>query len=108
MSELTELLHENLNDRVGLIVEIKNKKFAHRLKRYSYVHYISNRMNYAVLYVNKEDVEKTMEQIKNEKFVKDVTISPKGSLPLEYDGLLEELQKEVNLKKKEDNKSVKF
>ena len=108
MSLLTELLHENFNDRVGLVVEFKNKKFAYRLKKYGYVHYVSNRMNYAILYVDKIDAEEIMKQIKNEKFVTDVSVSPKGSLPLEYDGVLDEMQKEVSSKKKEEEKTISF
>ncbi|WP_018658901.1 YlbG family protein [Allofustis seminis] len=103
---MSELLYEDFNDRIGIIVDIKNKKFVSRLKKYGDIHYISKHMNYAVIYVNKEDADAKVAQIEKEKFVRKATISPKGSLALEYDGLLEEMQREIDAKKSAEEKET--
>ena len=98
---MTDLLHEPFTDRTSLIIQLKNKKQVKQLKKFGDLHYISKRMNYAVIYVDQDEVEQKKAQLENENYVKKVSISPKGSFPLEYDGLLAEMQKEINADKKE-------
>lgn len=97
---LTDLLHESLTERTSLIIQLKNKKQAKQLKKYGDLHYVSKRMNYAVLYVDQTEAEHKKSKLEEENYVKKVSISPKGTFPLEYDGLLAEMQKEINVDKK--------
>ncbi len=86
-------------ERTGLIVRISNKRNVKRLMKFGLLHYISSKMSYALLYVDSKNLEQTIERIKKENYVSSVEISHLKDLPIEYEGVLENLNKEINDKK---------
>lgn len=88
--------------RTGLIVWLKNKRNVKRLMNYGILHYVSDKMNYALVYVNTKSLEKTIERIKKEHDVKSVEKSPLKDLPITYDSVLEDMKKEIEEKKKKE------
>lgn len=70
--------------RQGLIVWIHNVKSARVLERYGSVHYVSRKLRYAVMYVDKDGLEATIAQIEKLNFVKKVELSYRGELKTEY------------------------
>lgn len=105
---MTDQLREDFTERVSLVIYLKSNKYVNKLKHYGYLQYVSRRMNYAIMYINQESQEKTIEKIEQEHFVDSVEISPKGSLDLTYDGLLEEMQREINVEDNADESSLYF
>lgn len=70
--------------RQGLIVWINHVKSARVLERYGSVHYVSRKLRYAVMYVDKDGLEETMAQLEKLNFVKKVELSYRGELKTEY------------------------
>lgn len=103
-----EKLNENFNERGSLIIYLKSNKYVNKLKHYGYLQYVSRRMHYAILYVDKAKAESLKTKIEKEHFVKKVEISPKGSFDLTYDGLLEKMQEEIDQKYSEKTKDTLF
>lgn len=106
MSEkMTEMKNINVEsdftDRTGLIVRVSNKRNVNRLMKYGLLHYVSKKMSYVVLYVDTADVDNIMERIRKENYVSSVEKSQLKDLPITYDGVLEQLKKEIADKKKE-------
>lgn len=101
----------DFKERTGLIVRISNKRNVKRLMKFGLLHYISSKMSYALLYVDSKNLEQTIERIRKENYVSSVEISHLKDLPIEYEGVLEKLNKEINDKKEEqglDSYSSRF
>ena len=94
------------NDRTGLIVRISNKKNAKRLMRFGLLHYVSSKMSYVLLYVDTKKLGETIEMIRKENYVTSVEISKVRDLPIEYEGILEELNKEISDEKKKEKRDI--
>lgn len=73
-----------IQKRRGLIVWVYSLKQLKNLRRYGFVHYVSNKMKYVVLYVNEEDVEKDIEKLKRLHFVRNVDISHYPDIDMEF------------------------
>lgn len=71
-------------ERLGLIVWVQHLKSLKRLERIGTVHYVSRRMKYVVLYINKDDENKVIQQISNWNFVKKIEKSYRHELKTEY------------------------
>lgn len=65
----------DVQSRDGIIVWMYNTKYLRVLRRYGYVHYISKRMRYAILYCDHEQTEGTLNQLSKLKFIKAVDVS---------------------------------
>lgn len=70
--------------RAGLIVWLSDPKQYKSLEKYGSLHYFSKRMNYAVLYVNKEHEEGVLDNLKRLPFVKSVEPSLRHDIKTEY------------------------
>lgn len=90
----------NFEDRTGLVVWLRSKRQVKRLMRYGVLHYISNKMNYAVIYVDAKNAERVTEKLTEENFVERVEYSQLRDLPTSYDNLIEKMQKEIDTEKK--------
>lgn len=88
--------------RTGLVIWLKSKHHMKRLMNHGYLHYVSNEMDYAVLYVDADNLEKSIARIKKENYVKSVEQSSLKDLPIEYDEVLTDMQKEIDEKKTEE------
>ena len=63
----------HITERQGLIVYINNFHVLRRLRRYGHIVYVSKRMSYVVLYVNRslvEELTKELEQLHSVTSVK--------------------------------------
>lgn len=81
--------------RVGLIVWLYTTKYINKLKNFGLLHYVSKKMNYAVLYVDEQEVASVREKLKRQHFVREIELSYQTDMPYTYDGLLEELDKQA-------------
>jgi len=73
-----------ITDRSGIIVWVNDVKQAKNLERYGTVHYISKRMQYAVLYVHADRLDDTLRHLQRLPYVKKVERSYRGDIKTEY------------------------
>lgn len=92
----------DFRERIGLVVWLKSKRHIKRLMNHGFLHYVSDNMDYAVLYVDTKNLEKTIGRIKKENYVKSVEQSSLRDLPIEYDDVLTDMQKEIDDKKRKE------
>ncbi|MEG0255872.1 MAG: YlbG family protein [Vagococcus sp.] len=74
--------------RRGLIVWVYSLKQLKNLRRFGYVHYVSKKMKYVVLYVDDIDVETTVEKISKQFFVRSVEMSMRPDINMNFDNRL--------------------
>ncbi|OJF92947.1 hypothetical protein AX762_09320 [Alkalibacterium sp. 20] len=96
-------LDEEKSSRVGLVVWLYTTKYVNKLKRYGLVHYVSKNMNYAIIYVNREEKEAITNTIAKQHFVRKVEDSYRCEIPKTFDGILDEV---VALSKKDEEDSL--
>lgn len=105
MSDLKNINTEsNFEGRTGLIVWLNSKRSVKRLMNFGLLHYVSKKMDYAIIYVDTKKLEQTMERLKKEKYVKSVEESHMRDLPINYDDVLGDMKKEIDSKKRKENK----
>lgn len=93
------------NNRAGLVVWLYTPKYVNKLKRYGLVHYVSKSMNYAVVYVDKNEKEQTEQTLKKQHFVRNVENCYNCELPFTFDGVLDEVTKLAEEKKKKEEEN---
>lgn len=71
-------------NRVGIAVWLNHLKMARHLRRIGNVHYISKKMRYAILYVNKEQLDDTIARLEKLNYVKRVEVSHRHELKTEF------------------------
>jgi uncharacterized protein YlbG (UPF0298 family) len=71
-------------ERTGFIIWLHDAKPARNLEKFGSLHYISRKMNYAVIYVNADRAEETMKSIQRLPYVKKVERSYRAEIPTEY------------------------
>jgi uncharacterized protein YlbG (UPF0298 family) len=71
-------------ERTGLIIWIQDVKSAKALERFGAIHYVSKKMNYVVMYINKSRLEETVNQLQRLNYVKKVEHSHRGDIKTEY------------------------
>lgn len=96
-------VESDFKDRTGLIVRVSNKRNVKRLMKFGVLHYVSKKMSYVILYVDTHNVDSIIERIQKENYVSSVEKSQLKDLPITYDGVLEELKKDIANKKKKEN-----
>ncbi|MGG1311316.1 MULTISPECIES: YlbG family protein [Cohnella] len=72
-------------ERTGYIVWFSDWKAARGLEKYGTLHYVSRRMNYAVLYVNSDIAEETVRNIQRLPYVRKIERSYRSEIKTEYD-----------------------
>ncbi|EXJ22786.1 putative Cytosolic Protein [Alkalibacterium sp. AK22] len=80
------------SERVGLVVWLYTTKYVNKLKKYGLVHYVSRNMNYAIVYVDRQDRESLTEVLGKLHFVRKVENSYQCELPKTFDGVLEQVE----------------
>ncbi|MEC6747549.1 YlbG family protein [Marinilactibacillus sp. GCM10026970] len=93
---------EDQNERSCLVVWVYTTKYINKLKRYGLVHYVSKKMNYAILYIDKKDKESVQQNLSKQHFVKKVEESYQCEMPKTFDGVLDEVRVLAAQRKKED------
>lgn len=72
-------------DRSGLIVWLQSLKHVKSLKSYGNIHYVSEKMQYVVLYCDAARLEDIIHQLRAMPFVQSVQKSLRASLITEFD-----------------------
>lgn len=90
----------DFENRTGLVVWLNSKRNVKRLMNFGVLHYVSSKMDYALLYVDGKNLDRTLERLNKENYVKNVEISLLRDLPSTYDDVLTEMQQEIDEKKR--------
>ena len=77
-------------------------------ERQALVHYISKRLKYIYLYVNKDEVESVMERLSNFHFVRKVEPSLRKEIRMDFTHILPELREEIEKEKAEQKASERL
>lgn len=81
-----------VNERQGLIVWVYSLKHMKTLKRQGMIHYVSKKMKYVVLYVNRADIDAIEKKLNSFHFVRQVERSHRPEIDMNFDHVLQELQ----------------
>lgn len=71
-------------ERQSITVWLYTLKQWKQLRKFGNIHYISQRMKYAILYVNKQGLEKTMEDLEKLNFVRSVELSHRKDIDMTF------------------------
>lgn len=72
-------------ERTGYIIWVSDAKAARGLDKYGTLHYLSRKMNYAVLYVNADAAEESIRNVQRLPFVRKVERSYRNEIKTEYE-----------------------
>ncbi len=73
-----------IQERTGLIIWLQDLRQVKNLEKYGLLHYVSKKLNYAVLYIHSERTNEVCAQIQRLSFVKKVERSYRSEIPTEY------------------------
>lgn len=71
-------------ERTGLILWLNHLKGIKTLEKYGTIHYVSRKMKYAVIYVNRDRMEQTIKQLNHLNFIQRVEPSFRNEIKTEY------------------------
>lgn len=77
-----------ITPRRGLIVWVYSLKQLKNLRRFGYVHHVSRKQKYVVLYVDDIDVDETINRIEKQFFVRSVDKSMRPDINMNFDNRL--------------------
>lgn len=92
----------DINERQGIIVWVYSLKHMKTLKRQGLIHYVSKRMKYVVLYVNRSEIEVTEKKLNSFHFVRKVERSYRANIDMNFDHVLEEVSQTAEEKTTEE------
>ena len=78
---------ENIQDRAELLVSIFSLKQSKNLKKFGDIRFISKKMHYVILFVNRDNLDDIIEELKKQRFVKRVEKTPTIALVEELNEL---------------------
>ena len=70
--------------RQELIVWLYTLKQLKTVRKFGYVHYVSEKMKYAVLYVNADQVDEVMKQLNRYHFVRSIELSHRDEIDMTF------------------------
>lgn len=100
-------METSFNKRVGLTVWLYTTKYVNKLKRYGLLHYVSRKMNYAIIYVDKADRERTEKYLKKQHFVRDIEYCYNCEIPYTFENVLDKVT-ELTKEEKEEEAENEF
>lgn len=77
-----------VKDRQGVAVWLYSMRQVRQLRRYGTVMYTTKKLKYALLYVDGNEAEATVDKLKHLRFVKDAEVSHRPELDLTFSGAL--------------------
>ena len=89
-----------IKQRQSIVVYVQHLKQTKQLRRYGTIQYVSRKMKYAVLYLDKDDVSKTVEKLEQLRFVEKVLLSMRTQLKEQYSAEVYRLNDEDRDKKR--------
>lgn len=84
--------------RIGLAVWLHHMKMVRQLRRIGNVHYVSQKMRYAIMYVSEDELDDVMAKLKRQNYVKQVDMSHKHELKTEFSNPTPDRAKEYDYK----------
>lgn len=88
--------------RQGVIIWVYTLKQLKNLRRFGYIHYVSSRLKYVVMYVNQDVIEEKMKQLSNLHYVRKVEPSHRPEIDMTFKNSLKRLEEE-NKEQVEEN-----
>ncbi|MEE8824860.1 YlbG family protein [Lentilactobacillus sunkii] len=76
----------DIQPTTGLIVYLHSIRHSRNLKSYGRLYYVSKRMRYGLIYVNKDDEEEITKKLSSQSYVKQVVPSHLNELVHEVEG----------------------
>ncbi len=73
-----------MQKRRGLVVWVYSLRQLKNLRRFGFVHYVSRRMKYVLMYVDEEAVEESLQKINRLHFVRHVDISYRPDIEMNF------------------------
>ncbi len=77
-------------DRQEIVVHLYSTRNTRPLQHYGNVHYVSRRMKYAIVYINKQISDRIIDEIEKIDFVKSVSLSPRKEIDMNFEQALGE------------------
>ena len=74
--------------RQGVFVYLYHLKQSKQLRKYGSIQYVSRKMKYVLLYLDRSQVEETVAKLKQLRYVKEVLVSKRPELPTNLDNSL--------------------
>ncbi|MBO0420899.1 YlbG family protein [Vagococcus fluvialis] len=98
----------DVTPRRGLIIWVYSLKQLKNLRRFGYVHHVSRKQKYVVLYVDDIDIETTIERIEKLFFVRSVEKSMRPDINMNFDNRLgnKEVKTEEPVEFEEQNTEI--
>lgn len=56
--------------RQGLVIWFKHRKNIRQIKKYGHLIYVSRKLNFAIIYVNRDEIDHIIEKLANLSFIK--------------------------------------
>lgn len=84
----------DINERQGIVVWVYSLKHMKTLKRQGMIHYVSKRMKYVVLYVDRSEIDEVEKRLNGFHFVRKVERSHRPEIDMNFDHILKELSEE--------------
>ena len=73
-----------LQKRRGVVVKVYSLRQIKNLRRFGFIHYVSRKMKYVMMYVNEEKIEEAVEKISRLHFVREVEISYRPDIEMNF------------------------
>ena len=73
-----------ITKRQGIIVWVYTLKQLKNLRRFGYIHYVSNQLKYVVMYVNQDVAEEKMKQLNSLHYVRKVEPSYRSEIDMTF------------------------
>lgn len=82
--------------RQGIIIWYQHRRNIKQIKRYGHLIYASNKLKYAVLYVNQDGIDEVEKRLNKLTFVKKTMLSHKPVIRTDYENLKPDEEKDYD------------
>lgn len=90
-------------ERQGIVIWVYTLRQLKNLKRFGYIHYVSNRLKYVVMYVDKDEVEDKIQRLQGLHYVRKVEVSYRPEIDMTFAHALDKVEDEDQEKEVEQN-----
>lgn len=82
-----------ITKRQGIVIWVYTLRQLKNLRRFGYIHYVSNRLKYIVMYVDQNEVEDKIKQLNGLHYVRKVEISYRPDIDMTFSDSLSAFKK---------------
>ncbi|MGP6138783.1 MULTISPECIES: YlbG family protein [unclassified Jeotgalibaca] len=79
--------------RQGIIIWVYTLRQLKNLRRFGYIHYVSNRLKYIVMYVDKDQIEEKIKHLNSLHYVRKVERSYRPDIDMTFSDSLSQFKK---------------